>query len=67
MCQLNSQSINSVCTSWNKGVRRILNLPHDARIWFRTQNSELRILFNIIQLCNDSLDYIRYKSKMDIG
>ena len=28
--QVNSQSINSVCTSWNKGVRRILNLPHDA-------------------------------------
>ena len=28
--QINSQSINSVCTSWNKGVRRILNLPHDA-------------------------------------
>ena len=30
MWQINSQSINSVCTSWNKGVRRILNLPHDA-------------------------------------
>ena len=28
-------SINSVCTSWNKGVRRILNLhvPHDAHTW----------------------------------
>ena len=29
MWQVNSQYINSVCTSWNKGVRRILNLPHD--------------------------------------
>ena len=28
--QINNQYINSVCTSWNKGVRRILNLPHDA-------------------------------------
>ena len=26
----NSHPINSVCTSWFKGVRRILNLPHDA-------------------------------------
>ena len=27
--QVNSQkTINSVCTSWNKVVRRILNLPH---------------------------------------
>ena len=33
MWQINSQSINSVCTSWNKGVRRILNLPHDAHTW----------------------------------
>ena len=24
---------NSVCTSWNKSVRRILNLPHDAHAW----------------------------------
>ena len=31
--QVNSQSINSVCTSWNKGVRRILNLPPDAHTW----------------------------------
>ena len=30
MWQVNSQYINSVCTSWNKDVRRILNLPHDA-------------------------------------
>ena len=30
MWQINRQSINNVCTSWNKGVRRILNLPHDA-------------------------------------
>ena len=31
MWQILRQSINSVCTSWNKGVyRRILNLPHDA-------------------------------------
>ena len=28
-----SQSTNMVCTSWNKGVRRILNLPHDAHTW----------------------------------
>ena len=33
MCQVNSQYINSVCTYWNKGVKRILNLPHDADIW----------------------------------
>ena len=33
MWQINSQYINSVCTSWNKGVRRILNLPHDAHTW----------------------------------
>ena len=33
MRQVNSQSINSVCTSWNKGVGRILNLPHDAHTW----------------------------------
>ena len=33
MWQINSQSISSVCTSWNKGVRRILNLPHDAHTW----------------------------------
>ena len=25
--------LNSVCTSWNKGVRRILNLPYDALTW----------------------------------
>ena len=32
MWLINSKSINYVCTSWNKGVRRILNLhvPHDA-------------------------------------
>ena len=23
----------SLCTSWNKGVRGILNLPHDAHTW----------------------------------
>ena len=33
MWQINSKSINSVCKSWNKGVRRILNLPHDAHTW----------------------------------
>ena len=33
MWQFNSQYINSVCTSWNKGVRRIRNLPHDAHTW----------------------------------
>ena len=33
MWQINSQSIKSDCTSWNKGVRRILNLPHDAHTW----------------------------------
>ena len=33
MCQVNSQYINSVCTSRNKGVRYILNLPHDAHTW----------------------------------
>ena len=33
MWQINSQSINSVCTFWNKGVRCILNLPHDAHNW----------------------------------
>ena len=33
MWHINSQSINSVCTSWNKGVGRILNLPHDAHTW----------------------------------
>ena len=33
MWQIKSQSINSVCTSWNKSVRRILNLPHDAHTW----------------------------------
>ena len=33
MWQINRKSINSVCTSWNKGVRRILNLPHDAYTW----------------------------------
>ena len=33
MWQINRQSINSVCTSWNKGVRRILNLLHDAHTW----------------------------------
>ena len=33
MWQMNSQSINSVCTFWNNGVRRILNLPHDAHTW----------------------------------
>ena len=26
----NKYVINSVCTSWNKGVRHILNLPYDA-------------------------------------
>ena len=30
MWQVNSQSINRVCMSWNKDVRRILYLPHDA-------------------------------------
>ena len=25
--------VNSVCTSWNKDVRRILNIPHDAHTW----------------------------------
>ena len=33
MWQINNQSINSVYTSWNKGVRRILKLPHDAHTW----------------------------------
>ena len=33
MWQINSQAINSVCTSWNKGGRCILNLPHDAYTW----------------------------------
>ena len=33
MWQILRQSINIVCTSWNKGVRRILNLPHDAHTW----------------------------------
>ena len=33
MWHINSQSINSVCTFWNKGVRRILNLPYDAHTW----------------------------------
>ena len=33
MWQVNSQYINSVCTTWNKGVRRIFNLPHDAHTW----------------------------------
>ena len=33
MWQVNSQSVNSICTSWNKGVRRILNLPHNAHAW----------------------------------
>ena len=33
MWQINNQSIDSVCTSWNKGVRRILNLPPDAHTW----------------------------------
>ena len=25
----------TVCISWNKGVRRILNLPHDAHTWLQ--------------------------------
>ena len=33
MWQNNSQSVNSVCTFWNKGARRILNIPHDANTW----------------------------------
>ena len=33
MLQINSQSINSVCTSWKKDVRRILNPPYDAHNW----------------------------------
>ena len=33
MWQVNSQYICNVCTSWNKDVRRILNLPHDAHTW----------------------------------
>ena len=33
MWQINSQPIYSVCTSWNKGVRFILNLPYDAHTW----------------------------------
>ena len=33
MWQVNSQSLNSVCTFWNKGVRRILNLQHDVHTW----------------------------------
>ena len=28
--QVDSQYINNVCTSWNTGVRPILNLRHDA-------------------------------------
>ena len=31
MWQINSQS--TMCTFWNKGVSRILNLPHDAHTW----------------------------------
>ena len=27
------KSFNSMCTSWNKGVRRILNLLHNAHTW----------------------------------
>ena len=33
MWQVHSPYINSVCISWNKGVRRILILPHDAHTW----------------------------------
>ena len=33
MWQVNSQYINRVCTSWNKGVRCILKLPHEAHTW----------------------------------
>ena len=33
MWHINSQSSNIVCTSWNKGVRCILNLPRDAHTW----------------------------------
>ena len=33
MWQVNSQSFNSVCTSWNRVVRRILNLSHGAHTW----------------------------------
>ena len=33
MWQINGQSINSISTSWIEGVRRILNLPHDAHTW----------------------------------
>ena len=33
MLQINNKSINSVCTYWNKGFRRTLNLPHDAHTW----------------------------------
>ena len=28
-----AKPINSVCTSWNKCVRRTLSLPHDAHTW----------------------------------
>ena len=30
---LGRSGVNSVCTSWNKDVRRILNIPHDAHTW----------------------------------
>ena len=48
MWQINSQSINSVCTSWNKGVRRILNLPHDVYKWLLsplTKQNRIKIQF----------------------
>ena len=33
MWQINSKSINSLCTSWIKDVMRILNLRQNAHTW----------------------------------
>ena len=54
MWQINSQSINSVCTSWNKDVRRIQNLPHDAHTWLLSpllKRNHIKNQFIVRTLC----------------
>ena len=62
---LNSAFIDRVCTVWNKGVRRIFNLPNDSHTWmlgpllhqhhirFQFYHRCLRFLHSMTQCNND--------------
>ena len=77
MWQVNSQkTINSVCTSWNKGVRRILNLPcHHTRLlglllkqsYIKQDAREaMRVVFSVLtkRICMHKTNFLRIYSNI---